>query len=68
MATEAKPKLLTAEEFMEMDLGEGMHELVQGEIIEVPPRWSRTRSRLCQHDLRPRVVREANGPRLRLEQ
>jgi Uma2 family endonuclease len=37
MATEAKPKLITAEEFMQMDLGEGMHELVRGEIIEVTP-------------------------------
>ena len=35
MATEARPKLLTAEEFMVFDLGEGMHELVRGEIVEV---------------------------------
>jgi Uma2 family endonuclease len=37
MATAAPPKLLTAEEFMDLDLGEGMHELVRGEIIEMPP-------------------------------
>ncbi|QDV33867.1 Uma2 family endonuclease [Tautonia plasticadhaerens] len=37
MATEAKPKLITAEQFMAMDLGEGMHELVRGEIVEVTP-------------------------------
>ena len=28
---------ITADEFMKMDLGEGLHELVRGEIIEVPP-------------------------------
>ena len=37
MATEASPRLIKAEEFLEMDLGDGMHELVRGEIIEVPP-------------------------------
>lgn len=37
MATEATPKLITAEEFMEMDLGEGLHELVRGEIVDVSP-------------------------------
>ena len=37
MATDARTRLLTAEEFMELDLGEGVHELVRGEIIEVPP-------------------------------
>ncbi len=37
MATETQKKLITAEEFQEMDLGEGLHELVRGEIIEVPP-------------------------------
>jgi Uma2 family endonuclease len=36
-ATEATPKtLVTAEQFMEMK-GEGLHELVRGEVIEVPP-------------------------------
>jgi len=29
--------LLTAEQFMEMDLGEGTFELVKGEVVEVPP-------------------------------
>jgi Uma2 family endonuclease len=46
MATEAKPKLITAEEFMRMDLGEGMHELVRGEIIEMPPPGQR-HGRIC---------------------
>jgi Uma2 family endonuclease len=37
MATVAQTKLLTAEEFMAADLGEGNFELVRGEIVEVPP-------------------------------
>jgi Uma2 family endonuclease len=37
MATASKTKLLTAEEFMAADLGEGTFELVRGEVIEVPP-------------------------------
>jgi Uma2 family endonuclease len=37
MATVAQPNLLTAEEFMAADLGEGTFELVQGEVVEVPP-------------------------------
>jgi Uma2 family endonuclease len=37
MATVAQTKLLTAEEFMAADLGEGTFELVRGEVIEVPP-------------------------------
>src|SRR5277367_6034199 len=37
MATVAQPKLLTAEEFMAADLGEGTFELVRGEVIELPP-------------------------------
>lgn len=37
MATAAPPKLITAEEFMTLDLGEGLHELVRGEIVDVPP-------------------------------
>jgi Uma2 family endonuclease len=36
MATVARTKLLTAEEFMAADLGEGRFELVRGEVIEVP--------------------------------
>ena len=32
-----RPKLLTAEEFMAADLGEGTFELVRGEVVEVPP-------------------------------
>lgn len=37
MATVTKPKLLTAEEFMAADLGEGTFELVRGEVVAVPP-------------------------------
>jgi Uma2 family endonuclease len=37
MATASQTKLLTAEEFMAADLGEGSFELVRGEVIEVPP-------------------------------
>jgi Uma2 family endonuclease len=37
MATVSRTKLLTAEEFMAVDLGEGTFELVRGEIVEVPP-------------------------------
>jgi Uma2 family endonuclease len=36
MATDVKSRLITAEEFMEMDLGEGMHELFRGDIVELP--------------------------------
>jgi Uma2 family endonuclease len=36
MATVTQTKLLTAEEFMAADLGEGSFELVRGEIVEVP--------------------------------
>jgi len=37
MATDVKTKLLTAEEFMAADLGDGNFELVRGEVIQVPP-------------------------------
>ncbi len=37
MATDVTTKLLTAEEFMAADLGEGNFELVRGEVIQVPP-------------------------------
>jgi Uma2 family endonuclease len=37
MATDAKTKLLTAEEFMATDLDDGNFELVRGEIIQLPP-------------------------------
>ncbi|HWE38725.1 MAG TPA: Uma2 family endonuclease [Isosphaeraceae bacterium] len=38
MATVSLPKrTITAEEFLAMDLGEGSHELVRGEIVEVTP-------------------------------
>ena len=37
MATVTQTKLMTAEEFMAADLGEGRYELVRGEVIEVPP-------------------------------
>jgi Uma2 family endonuclease len=37
MATASQTKLMTAEEFMAADLGEGTFELVRGEVVEVPP-------------------------------
>jgi Uma2 family endonuclease len=37
MATATQTKLLTAEEFMAADLGDGTFELVRGVVIEVPP-------------------------------
>jgi Uma2 family endonuclease len=37
MASVTQPRLLTAEEFMAADLGEGNFELVRGEIVEMPP-------------------------------
>jgi Uma2 family endonuclease len=37
MASVTKPKLMTAEEFMNADLGEGSFELVRGEVVAVPP-------------------------------
>jgi Uma2 family endonuclease len=37
MATVTQAKLMTAKEFMAADLGEGVFELVRGEIVEVPP-------------------------------
>jgi Uma2 family endonuclease len=37
MATDAATKLLTAEEFMAADLGDGNVELVRGEVIQLPP-------------------------------
>jgi Uma2 family endonuclease len=46
MATDVQPKLLTAEEFMEMDLGEGTFELVRGEVVELPPTRSK-HGRVC---------------------
>ncbi|MBX6313628.1 MAG: Uma2 family endonuclease [Isosphaeraceae bacterium] len=36
MATTTKPRI-TAEEFLRMDLGEGLFELVRGEIVKLPP-------------------------------
>jgi Uma2 family endonuclease len=37
MASAVETKLLTAEEFMAADLGEGTYELVRGEVIQMPP-------------------------------
>lgn len=37
MATTTTKARVTAAEFLAMDLGEGLHELVRGEIIELPP-------------------------------
>ncbi len=36
-ATKTKTKLMTAEEFMAADLGEGVFELVRGEVQQLPP-------------------------------
>ncbi len=46
MATVAQLKLLTAEEFMAADLGEGRFELVRGEVVPVPPPMP-THGRVC---------------------
>jgi Uma2 family endonuclease len=37
VATASRPKLLTAEEFMTSDLGDGRFELVRGEVVFIPP-------------------------------
>lgn len=37
MATAAQPKLMTAEEFLASDLGEGRFELVRGQVVFIPP-------------------------------
>ena len=37
MATAAQPKLMTAEEFLVAELGEGTFELIRGAVIEMPP-------------------------------
>ncbi len=37
MATASQTKLMTAAEFLAANLGEGVFELVRGEVIEVPP-------------------------------
>ena len=42
-------KLLTAEEFMAADLGEGTFELVRGEIVEMPAADAGTRTCLCEY-------------------
>jgi Uma2 family endonuclease len=36
MATVTKTDLMTAEEFMAADLGDGTFELVRGEVVEMP--------------------------------
>jgi Uma2 family endonuclease len=51
MATVAKPKLMTAEEFMAADLGEGTFELVRGEVVEVPPPMPK-HGRVCSRIVR----------------
>ena len=48
MATASQTKLMTAEEFMAADLGEGTFELVRGEVIEVPPPMPEHGRSLCQ--------------------
>jgi Uma2 family endonuclease len=41
MSTAAEPKLMTGEEFMAADLGEGRFELVRGKVVELPPTMPR---------------------------
>jgi len=36
MATATTTAPITADEFLKMDLGDGLHELVRGEVVEVP--------------------------------
>lgn len=40
MSTASKPRLMTAEEFMDADLGDGLFELVRGEVLELSPPYS----------------------------
>jgi Uma2 family endonuclease len=51
MATVAQPKLMTAEEFMAADLGEGTFELVRGEVVPVPPTMPK-HGRVCSKTIR----------------
>ncbi|WP_337174157.1 Uma2 family endonuclease [Paludisphaera sp.] len=37
MSTASRPRLMTAEEFMNADLGEGRFELVRGEVVRLSP-------------------------------
>ena len=37
MSTASKPRLMTAEEFMTADLGDGLFELVRGEVVRLSP-------------------------------
>jgi len=37
MSTTSSPRLMTAEEYMKADLGDGPHELVRGEVARVSP-------------------------------
>ena len=57
MATVAQPKLLTAEEFMEADLGEGRSSWSEGRLIEVPPRCRNTDVSVSKVGLCSGVVR-----------
>lgn len=46
MSTATKPRV-TVDEFLAMNLGEGRHELVRGEIVEMAPRPSPERGSYC---------------------
>ena len=37
MSTASQPRLMTAEEYMNADLGDGRHELIRGEVVELSP-------------------------------
>ena len=66
MATDVKTKLLTAEEFMAADLGEGTFELVRGEVIQVPPTMPEHGVVCVNVGVCPRDLRTPDGLRLRL--
>jgi Uma2 family endonuclease len=51
MATAVQTKLMSAEEFMAADLGEGTFELVRGEVVEVPPTMPK-HGRICSKTIR----------------
>ena len=62
MATAVQTKLMTAEEFMAADLGEGTFELVRGEVVEVPPTMPK-HGRVCS---KTGFVLESFGRQIRI--
>jgi len=47
MATTSTKRLMTAEEFLRADLGEGVYELVRGEVVAVTPPPNREHGFIC---------------------